>query len=171
MREPREADDRQVAFDDVLRRYLPLVYGYFLGRLAGDAATAEDLTQDTFLAASKTWSPSITDQNAWLITIARRRLVDHIRRSVRLRRLGLRVRILADRADESRVLTDAEERVGLALLGLRRDHQLALLLHHADGLSISEVAAQMNRSERAVESLLARARLALRRAFMETSDE
>src|SRR3974377_331373 len=65
----------------VYRRALPQVYGYLLPR-CGSVAVAEDLTADTFMAAvAATQQGAATDVSvAWLIGVARHKLVDHWRR-------------------------------------------------------------------------------------------
>src|SRR5438067_664362 len=61
-------------------RGLPQVYGYLVRR-CGDPALAEDLTAETFLAAvdasQRDRPPSLTV--AWLVGVARNKLVDHWR--------------------------------------------------------------------------------------------
>src|SRR5215470_9657184 len=63
-------------------RALPQVYGYLLPR-CGSTAVAEDLTADTFMAAVAAVraeaAPPLTV--AWLIGVARHKLVDHWRRT------------------------------------------------------------------------------------------
>jgi len=73
-------------------RALPQVYGYLADRCR-DPATAEDLTSETFLAAVRAAKapgaepPSL----AWLVGVARHKLVDHWRRQSRQERLVDRV--------------------------------------------------------------------------------
>src|SRR3954451_21585952 len=63
---------------------LPEVYGYLVARCPS-ATLAEDLTAETFLAAVAAVKhdrvPRLT--TAWLITVARNKLVDHWRRLAR----------------------------------------------------------------------------------------
>jgi RNA polymerase sigma-70 factor (ECF subfamily) len=59
------------------------VYGYLIAR-CGDQAVAEDLTSETFLAAARQDAPLSV---AWLIGVARHKLVDHWRRQARQERL------------------------------------------------------------------------------------
>ena len=65
-------------------RALPQVYGYLAARVH-DTAVAEDLTGETFLAAVQRGEqdkvPDLTI--AWLVTVARNKLVDHWRRLAR----------------------------------------------------------------------------------------
>src|SRR5579859_3570700 len=71
----------------IYRRALPRVYGYLLPR-CGSAAVAEDLTAETFVAAveasRRTDAPEVTV--AWLVGVARHKLVDHWRRAEREQR-------------------------------------------------------------------------------------
>jgi RNA polymerase sigma factor (sigma-70 family) len=57
-----------------------------LARMVRDVGLAEDLAQDALLAALEQWPQSgvPTNPGAWLMTIAKRRAVDHIRRQVSL---------------------------------------------------------------------------------------
>ena len=68
----------------IYRRALPQVYGYLLPR-CGSAAVAEDLTAETFMAAvNASRQGSVTDVSvAWLVGVARHKLVDHWRRVAR----------------------------------------------------------------------------------------
>jgi RNA polymerase sigma-70 factor (ECF subfamily) len=63
-------------------RALPQVYGYLLPR-CGSAVLAEDLTAETFMAAvaaaRRDCPPELTV--AWLVGVARHKLVDHWRRA------------------------------------------------------------------------------------------
>src|SRR3979411_291239 len=59
-----------------------------LMRIVRDVGLAEELAQDALVAALEQWPASGVPDNpgAWLMTIAKRRAVDHIRRAQRLER-------------------------------------------------------------------------------------
>ncbi len=143
------------------RTLLPHVYGYLLALCGGNVALAEDLTSDTFLAASQHAKKGRLAEVslAWLKTVARRRFVDHVRREVRLERRvdALGVEVLRRRQVDG---APHEDRMAvLETLGaLSDEHRMVLVLRHVDGLSLREIASVIDRSEKAVESLLARAR-------------
>lgn len=147
---------------------LPRVHRYLAARCGGDEALAEELTQQTFVEAIRNRSrfDGRSDVVTWLCAIGRNKLVDHHRRHGRdQRRHGELLdqhRLRADAAWRSSEARDAVER---ALAVLPADQRLALLFRHLDGLSVREVAAVIGRSEKATESLLARARDAFRRAY------
>jgi RNA polymerase sigma-70 factor (ECF subfamily) len=147
-------------------RALPEVYGYLLPR-CGDRATAEDVTSETFLAAvdavQRGTVPDLTV--AWLVGVARHKLVDHWRRVGREERRLHRVASEPDRVDDP---WDARLDAALAhevLAGLAPHHRAALTLRYLDGLSVPEVARVLDRTVHATEALLVRARSAFRRAL------
>ena len=147
---------------------LPQVYGYLLLRCGG-VALAEDLAAETFMAAvAATRRPSPPDVSvAWLIGIARHKLVDHWRRAEREQR-GLAAAEQEQRVSEDpwREVLDAQA-AHVALLHLSLPQRIALTLRYLDGLSVPEVAQHLDRSVHATETLLVRARSALRRVYQE----
>jgi RNA polymerase sigma-70 factor (ECF subfamily) len=149
---------------------MPMVYRYFLARCGGNTAIAEDLTQDTMLsAASEIRRGRFGDVPIpWVLGIARHRLLDHYARSHRERRRltawsnEFRVRNQADDPPD-----DASDRVHAALAGLPAAQRAVVVLHHLDGLPVADIAALIDRTPAATESLLTRGRAGLRQALKE----
>jgi RNA polymerase sigma-70 factor (ECF subfamily) len=142
------------------------VYGYLLPR-CGSVADAEDLTAETFTAAvaalARPDPPAVTVP--WLIGVARHKLVDHWRRGERERR-GLAA-VGPDQPDDPwEDLLDTSAAYS-ALARLPGPQRAALALRYLDGLPVGEIADQLNRTLRGTETLLARARAALRRIYRE----
>ncbi len=142
------------------------MYGYLLPR-CGNVTDAEDLTAETFTAAvaalKRPGAPSVSV--AWLIGIARHKLVDHWRRGERERR-GLAVVGPDQPADPWEELLDTSAAYS-ALARLPGPQRAALALRYLDGLSVPEIAAHLDRTVRGTETLLVRARAALRRIYRE----
>jgi RNA polymerase sigma-70 factor, ECF subfamily len=163
--EPSSGDDPLVA---IYGRALPQVYGYLLPR-CGSASVAEDLTAETFMAAveatRRAAAPEVSV--AWLIGVARHKLVDHWRRAAREER-GLAA---VEQADEG--LDDPWEdeldaaAAHAALARLSAPQRVALTLRYLDGLPVAQVAEHVGRTVHATETLLVRARAALRRVYEE----
>jgi RNA polymerase sigma-70 factor (ECF subfamily) len=160
------AADQGPALLALYDRALPEVYGYLVRRCDG-ATVAEDLTAETFLAAvaavQRGTVPRLT--TAWLIGVARHKLVDHWRRRARDDR---NLQAVADGAVEPEDPWDAHLDAAVArdVLGrLGAHHRSALTLRYLDGLPVPEVAAHLGRTVHATEALLVRARLAFRRAY------
>ena len=135
-------------------------YGYWLCR---DRFTAEDLVQETFARAWKSWNDLRDDKAAksWLYTILRN---EHAR-------LFERKRLDIDDAQELDELIDRSGRELARELELRDavntlppSYREPLLLQTIGGYTCAEIAAIMNLTEGAVMTRLTRARIALRRA-------
>ena len=152
---------------------LPQVYGYLLRR-CGDEGTAEDLTSETFMAAvdgvQRGRIPDLTV--AWLIGVARHKLVDHSRRKEREER---RLRAVESDPRTATEVDDWDTRLDAVvahdvLAALGPHHRSALTLRYLDGLPVPEVAGHLGRTIHATEALLVRARHAFRAAYGERSD-
>jgi RNA polymerase sigma-70 factor (ECF subfamily) len=162
--EPNEGTTLLALYD----RALPQVYGYLLPR-CGNVAVAEDLTAETFLAAVGAVQHRQVERLsvAWLVGVARHKLVDHWRRAAREERnLELARDLMVTEDDPWEELLDvARSRAVLDRLGAH--HRAALTLRYLDGLSVPEVADALGRTVHATEALLVRARSAFRRAYEE----
>ncbi len=163
---PAGAGDREPgrALLAIYDHALPQVYGYLLAR-CGSRAVAEDLTSETFLAAVAALGRGPAVTTAWLVGIARHKLVDHWRRQAREdARLRLVAGDVAVDDDPWDARLDAL-RARQVLAGLGPSHRAALTLRYLDGLGVAEVAGHLDRTLHATEALLVRARAAFRRAY------
>lgn len=171
------------AFLELYDDALPHVYGY-LARRCANAATAEDLTAETFMAAVAALHNTkaagsggnrldinpLHINTAWLIGTARHKLIDHWRRTER------RKEELADLWDDIAVPdpNDAVIEVTTAnavLAALAPQHRAVLTLRYVDDLPVGDVATAMGRTVHATEALLTRAKAAFRNHSGGTTDE
>jgi RNA polymerase sigma-70 factor (ECF subfamily) len=147
------------------------VYRYHRAR-CGHRQLAEDLTAETFLAAVGQIQRGRVDEVtvAWLIGIARHKLVDHWRRLDRQPR-----RFDAPSGDlDPDVATDEwtpevlERRLVEDVMSqLGSHHREALVLRYFDGLAVPEVARTLGRTVHATETLLVRARRQFRLLYVQ----
>ena len=175
----QEADASRLVDPDRFRAFyadaLPRVYGYFYHRLGADPALAEDLTQDTFLTAVaelRRGTPVVAPV-PWILGVARHKLLDHIRGQ---RRAGWMLLSWEDTVDDDTLVAPEDDEVTraraiAALAVVPSPQREALVLRYLDGFSVPEVAAALDRSVSAAESLLARGRVAFRRSFQEASND
>ena len=164
--EPRV--DQAQALADLYDRALPQVYGYLVPR-CGDTVLAEELTAETFMAAvAAVRHDTVADLTvAWLIAVARHKLVDHWRRREReQRKLALLQDPGAAVDDPWDAVVDAE-RAHRVLALLPPPQRMALTFRYLDALPVAQVADLVGRSVHATETLLVRARAAFRRIYEE----
>jgi RNA polymerase sigma-70 factor (ECF subfamily) len=166
------------AFEQLVERYQHRLLGV-LFHLVGRMEEAEDLTQDVFLRiyrARKGYRPR-AKFSTWLFTVANNVAANHVRgkRRKRLVSFGKPVadsqgmqpaeeRVQAREGTPSTQMRQAElaEIVREAVGELGDEQKLAVLLNKFEEMSYAEIAEVMGRSEPAVKSLLARARMSLR---------
>jgi RNA polymerase sigma-70 factor (ECF subfamily) len=151
------------AFGLLYDHYVTLVFRYVLHRV-GDRAQAEDLTSETFVRALRridSLSFQGRDVGAWLVTIARNIVRDHVKSS----RFRLEVST-ADMRDADRATDGPEDAVVARLTNeqllscIRRlggEQQECISLRFLQGLSVSETAAVMGKKDGAVKALQHRA--------------
>jgi len=123
-----------------------------LTRLTHDVGAAEDLAQDALVAALEQWPASGLPRNpaAWLMTIAKRRGIDEIRRAETLRRKTDEIARIAPEAEDA--VPDLDEQVDyieddvLRLMflcchpSLTPESRTALTLRMVGGLTTTEIA-------------------------------
>lgn len=151
---------------DLYERTVAAVYRYATRLTGGDRADADELVQETYLHLLRRVraGEALTVDQGWLIVSCRHRFLDQLKRDRRrLAREGRR-RVVA---------TPSFDEVGgpavAALHQLPAEHRAVLVMRYLDGLTVAEIAEQLGRSVRATESLLARARAALRKQLEERS--
>jgi RNA polymerase sigma-70 factor (TIGR02952 family) len=160
----RQAQDGDAeAFGRLYDHYVTLVYRYVLHRV-GDRAQAEDFTSETFVRALRridSLSFQGRDVGAWLVTIARNIIRDHVKSS----RFRLEV-TTADMRDADRVTEGPEDAVVQALTNeqllacirqLGGEQQECISLRFLQGLSVAETAAVMGKKDGAIKALQHRA--------------
>jgi RNA polymerase sigma factor (sigma-70 family) len=139
-------------------------------RLVGDLATAEDIAQDTFVAALKRWPQSGVPENpgAWLMATARFLAIDVIRRRDRL---AQKQAAIAQLPESTTFDVDAfDDDIGDELLGLifmachpilSPDARAALTLRLLGGLTTAEIGRAYLTTEVAIAQRIVRAKRTL----------
>jgi RNA polymerase sigma-70 factor, ECF subfamily len=155
------------AFREWYDAALPAVFRYLYHRCGRDRELAEELTQQTFVAAVRGHSTFAGgDAVAWLVGIARHRLVDHFR-AIERRERGLR-RLWFERPPVTWIgEPEVDDALMSAVVDLPAAQRAAVVLRYLDDLPVRDIARLLGRSEGAVESLLSRGRDALRRSYPE----
>jgi RNA polymerase sigma-70 factor (ECF subfamily) len=142
-----------------------------LARALGDVELAEDAVQEAFAAALERWPRDGTPANpgAWLLTTARNRAIDRIRREQTLRRKTELLATLEDALpEEKEAETIPDERLSLVFAcchpALATEAQVALTLRTLGGLTTEEIAGAFLVPEKTMAQRLVRAKRKIRAA-------
>jgi RNA polymerase sigma-70 factor (ECF subfamily) len=170
------------AFRALFDSYFPRLYRFALAHLDGDQEAAADVVQQTFCRAIEHLDTYRGEAAlyTWFCQICRNAAMDH-RRSIR--RTACTVVLLEDQPDVRAVLEalaapaldqpelsawqrDVRRLVQATVDTLPERYGDILEWKYIDGLSVEEIAGQLNIGAKAAESLLARARNAFREAIL-----
>ncbi len=153
----------------LVARYQAPVRGFLL-KLSGNPDVADDMAQETFLRVLKyaqRYDPQYK-MITWLLTIARRLWLNHIRRKdnqtfntsyEQMFQSTPGPQQLAQRTDQQ---VRTKELLAEAMTHLTEPQQMVITLFHQQELPVNEVAKVMEMPEGTVKSHLHRARAALR---------
>lgn len=161
----RARDGSDAAFARLVERHQAVVRGFLRRTLGGGWAEADDVAQETFLAAWRTLR-SLKDPagvRSWLLGIAWRRAQDRIRSS---RRAAARDAAWLDEVETPAGISN-EDRMALAdaMAELPPDVRACVALCLADGLSHGEASLALGLPLGTVKSHVARGRARLLKAL------
>ena len=142
-----------------------------LTRALGDLELAEDAVQDAFAMALERWPRAGEPRNpgAWIVTTARNRAIDRLRRDrVFQRKVELLARLEELPTEEDDVSAIPDERLALVFTcchpALAAEGRVALTLREVGGLTTAEIAHAFLVAEPAMAQRLVRAKRKIRGA-------
>ena len=156
----------QTAITELYCEHHGWLFGW-LRRKLGCAHNAADLAQDTFtrILNARESVATLREPRAFLSTTARRLIIDQVRRkqieNAYLQELALTAQALEGFQSPEQILTTLEalEQIAFILEGMRDKQRQAFVLYYLDGLTQSEIARQLELSDRTVRKYLIQALL------------
>jgi RNA polymerase sigma-70 factor (ECF subfamily) len=146
-------------------RYADDVFG-FVNSIVRDSHAAEDITQNVFgklLTAIQRYQQREVPFAAWILRVGRNAALDHMRAR---RQIPVEEVRIDDEGDEQ-IGFDRSQCLREALSRLPEDQREVLVLRHIAGLTPSEIARRLGRTEGSVHGLHHRGRGALQSALRE----
>jgi RNA polymerase sigma factor (sigma-70 family) len=170
----------ETAFKKLVEECQDMVYNTVVS-IVQDEDTADDITQEVFIQVFQSISSFKGESkiSTWLYRIAVSKALDHERRQKRKKRFAFVQRLFggavsegihpADFLHPGIILERKESAAGLfsALKKIPDTQRAAFTLHKLEGLSYQEIAAVLNTTLAAVESLMGRAKTNLRKELAE----
>ena len=170
---------REPAFRELVRRYERPVFSLIF-RMVRDSATAEDLSQDTFVKVLNhidKYRPEFK-LSSWLFKIANNVAIDHLRRrqvdtislsgsphastAAEIEATSFDVAGTDESALDAVESKELGEAIEKAIAGLRPEYRSCILLRHVEGRSYEEIAATLDLPLGTVKTYIHRARHELR---------
>ena len=164
------------AWDTLYASRVSELYGFVFHLMHPNRSNAEEMHQDVWLAAARgveEYDPARGTLRDWLLGIARKRVAQYYRRryAERNRTMKPREETCLEVEEPASAVVPEEcvqqvERAAVvraALLAMPEDRRKVLLEKYVVGSPVHEIAERSGRTDKAVESLLSRAREQLRR--------
>ena len=174
------------AFEELFEEHYDGLYRFTLTRVAYDEALAEELTQAAFVKAISKIDTFRGEAAlfSWLCTFCRFEVsahhrsrkwvparVDGVDEVKEVREALEDLAFMVDGADDSAITREAAGLVHETLDSLRSHYRQALSWKYFDGLPVNEIAARLEMSPKAAESVLTRAREAFRLRYSALSGQ
>lgn len=149
----------------IYARYADDVCGY-VASIVHDRHEAEDITQNVFarlMTAIKKYEQRDVPFTAWILRVSRNAALDHLR----ARRQIPCEEVRTSDAGHEQVGFERYQSLRVALERLPTDQREVLMLRHIAGLSPSEIARRLHKTEGSIHGLHHRGRGAMRAALLE----
>jgi predicted RNA polymerase sigma factor len=167
---PGGGEQARITADAVARRSYGKLIAFLVAR-THDVASAEDALSEAFASALATWQVSGCPQNpeAWLLTAARRRMIDFMRRRRRDENVSDQLRVTAEGLDAASTGTGIpDQRLALMFAcahpAIEAGIRAPLILQVVLGLDAKAIASAFLTSPAAMSKRLVRAKDKIRQA-------
>lgn len=154
----------RLAWEELYRQYNPSL-GYYLRRLMGNDALAEDVQQEVWLTVVRNIGRLKSPEafTVWLYRIARARAFDRIQHEPQRAELVEETAEPVEASDEEAFSPEDAARVHAGLATLAANHREVLLLRFMEDLSYEQISEVIGSSVGTVRSRIHYAKGALRR--------
>ena len=152
---------------ELCNAYFDRIYRLVFSQVDGNRDVAQDITQETFLAAFKSVQRFRGQSKVytWLYSIANRKVADFYRRRKREAKHtaeSLESQVHEEQPDGKADSEEAQRAVQQTLADLPLHYKQVLLLKYVEEMPVVEIGQVMGRSPKSVEGLLTRARKEMR---------
>lgn len=159
---------KEEKFISLYQTFVDDIYRYIFLRTGLDAALAEDMTQDVFLDVFKGLNGfrGLCSERTWVFKIAKNKLFDYYRKQYgkKLEYVDINdplteklydpeqdAEMLMESALESEIVCDCLNRIP-------GHYRITLILKYVDGKSVKQIAEIVDKSPKAIESMLQRSK-------------
>jgi RNA polymerase sigma factor, sigma-70 family len=160
-------------FRKVYDENFSFIYSFVYPRLGGNSAAAQDMVQEVFLAALKSFEKfkGMSSYSTWLCSIAKHKLIDYYRKTADCSIVQY------DNEQDSDSLVDIEndilkleskEAVVRVLDRMSPVYRHCLILKYMDDCTMKEIGDILGRTPKAVDGMLQRAKAEFKKEYIKT---
>ncbi|MEM8923861.1 MAG: sigma-70 family RNA polymerase sigma factor [Actinomycetota bacterium] len=153
-----------VSFEAIYKAHHDAVFSFLMRHTNNHRDRSLDLTAEVFAQALVKHTAGADVTQALLVTMARRRLIDEIRKIERRARKHLLL-VSQDPGHDPAIRVEETDAVRRTLAKLSPLHQYLLIARFMEDRDVPALAADLGRSDHAVRSLLRRAKAAFAEAY------
>lgn len=168
-------------FKKIYTQYVDEIYQYIFLRTGLNTVVAEDLTQDVFLVVFKGLKQfkGLSSERTWVFKITKNKVNDFYRKQYRqcLEPVHIEDALAIQISDPKQDMDVFMEKTfkSEAIIGclnqLPEHYRLILLMKYIDGRSVKEIATITNKSAKAIENILLRAKAGFIKAYQTLKTE
>lgn len=168
-------------FEKIYTQYVDEIYQYIFLRTGLNAAITEDLTQDVFLDVFKGLKQfkGLCSERTWVFKITKNKVNDFYRKQYRQclepvhieDELAIQISDPKQDMDAFMEKTFKSEDIIDCLNQLPEHYKFILLMKYIDGRSVREIAVITNKSAKAIENILLRAKAGFIKAYQTLKTE
>lgn len=166
------SNKQEQRFLAIYEKYVDEVYQYLYLRTGFEKCSAEDITQEVFMDAYRNLSGflGLCSERTWIFRIAGNKLNDFYRKQYRVKfsQVELDEETTEKLEDQSQNIEEnlekeyEREKVKACLKEIPEQYRIILCMKYLDDCNVKEIASLVNKSPKAVESILQRAKKAFR---------
>jgi len=164
------------SFREIYKQNFNYIYNYVYSRLAGDSSNVEDLVQEIFFAAARSFNSyeGKSSIKTWLYSIAKHKIIDYYRKEISKRNL-IKTDNFIYKAGSDRVQGDfasslqqdkEKEKIISVLKKMSPIYKYSLLLKYIDGYSVKEIGIILKKTPKAIDGILQRAKAEFKEYFL-----
>jgi len=155
------------AFEKMYNEYKLKLYNFIILKVNGDAVLAEEILSDTIYSALIS-APGLKSKDkilSWLYQIANRRFCDYLRKKYKDKKIQESIEIIESEAEEIEENNDDEKIVMMktAMENLKPIYKELITMKFIEDKSQNEIANHFKKSRISVESMIFRAKDALKK--------
>lgn len=171
-------NEKEKRFTALYQKYVDEIYKYVYMRTGMKSNVSEDITQEIFIAVYRGLYgfKGLCSERTWIYKIAAHKINDYYRKAYRAKEeIGIEDRIIEEMESSSLGLEESvmkeleSEEVCKCIEKMPEQYQIVLTLRYMDEKSIKQIAEILEKTPKAVESLLQRAKVKFAERYRERS--